>query len=74
MTRTEWILDFYKNFSELYKASPDIAYLKSVADQHSPVRLGEMLIRENPSVEKIHPIIDVYIYNTFFNEDPIATL
>ena len=71
MTRTEWILDFYKNFSELYKASPDIAYLKSVTGQHSPVRLGEMLIRENPSVETIRPITDVYIYNYFHEKDPV---
>lgn len=72
MTRTEWILDFYKNFSKLYKASPDIAYLKSVTGQHSPAHLGALLLRENPSVEKIHPIIDAYIYNIFFKEDPIA--
>lgn len=73
MTRTEWILDFYKNFSKLYKASPDIAYLKSVTGQHSPVRLGEMLIRENPSVETIRPITDVYIYNYFHEKDPVLT-
>lgn len=73
MTRTEWILDFYKNFSELYKASPDIAYLKSITGQHDPVRLGEMLMRENPLTGKNHPIIDVYIYNYFHEKDPVLT-
>lgn len=71
MTRTEWILDFYKNFSELYKASPDIAYLKSVTGQHSPVHIGEVLMRENPLTGKNHPIIDVYIYNYFQEKDPV---
>ena len=75
MTRTEWILKFYDAFSGMYKASPDIADLESIAIDigcHNPVHLGALLLRENPSVEKIHHIIDAYIYNIFFKEDPIA--
>ena len=75
MTRTEWILKFYNAFSDMYKASPDIAALESrtiAIGCHNPIHLGALLLRENPSVEKIHPIIDTYIYNTFFREDPIA--
>ena len=73
MTRTEWILDFYKNFSELYKASPDIAYLKSVTGEHSPVYLGEVLMRENPLTGKNLYIMDAYIYDYFHEKDPVLT-
>ena len=75
MTRTEWILKFYNAFSDIYKASPDIADLESITSAigcHNPIHLGALLLREDPSVKKIHPIIDAYIYNIFFKEDPIA--
>ena len=75
MTRTEWILKFYDAFSSMYKASPDIADLGSITIDlgcHNPIHLGALLLREDPSKEKIHPIIDAYIYNIFFKEDPVA--
>lgn len=75
MTRTEWILKFYNAFSDMYKASPDIADLESIAigiGCHNPVHIGALLLREDPSKGKIHPIIDAYIYNIFFKEDPVA--
>ena len=75
MTRTEWIIKFYNAFSDMYKASPDVADLESITIAigcHNPIHLGSLILRKNPNVEKIHPITDTYIYNTFFKEDPIA--